>query len=391
MMRCDVLVVGGGPAGSTCARALTRAGIDVIVADKAKFPRDKVCAGWITPAVVHELELDLGEYARGRTLDAVHGFRIGRIGNRIHEHRYVRPMSYGIRRCELDHFLLERSGARLVQGVKVDAIERRAGRWKVGGIEADVLVGAGGHFCPVARATGSMSDAAVIAAEEAEFVFDEAASGGCAVEGGVPELYFTQDLTGYGWAFRKGPMLNIGLGVRSGAGAGGAGLRRRIEDFLAWLVREGRIGRVPEARMKGHAYVLEPDSRRTRFGGGFVLIGDAAGLACDRSGEGIRTAVESALMAAHTIHDALGRGEVGADALASYGTALARRFGAAADPSRLLPEKLRRNIAATLMTSGWFSRRILLERWFLHAHDDALPVWPPPAVASAVLEHSRAA
>ncbi len=49
---CDVLIVGGGPAGATCARQLTRAGLDVLVMDKQHFPRDKVCAGWITPAVV---------------------------------------------------------------------------------------------------------------------------------------------------------------------------------------------------------------------------------------------------------------------------------------------------------------------------------------------------
>ncbi|MGH8709796.1 MAG: FAD-dependent oxidoreductase, partial [Burkholderiales bacterium] len=46
---CDVLIVGGGPAGSTCAWQLVRASFDVLVLDKHTFPRDKVCAGWITP------------------------------------------------------------------------------------------------------------------------------------------------------------------------------------------------------------------------------------------------------------------------------------------------------------------------------------------------------
>ena len=49
MDTCDALVVGGGPAGSSCARALERAGLDVVVLDRASFPRDKVCAGWVTP------------------------------------------------------------------------------------------------------------------------------------------------------------------------------------------------------------------------------------------------------------------------------------------------------------------------------------------------------
>ena len=61
----DAVIVGGGPAGSTLARALTRAGASVTVIDKRGFPRDKTCAGWVTPAVIGSLELDADEYRRG--------------------------------------------------------------------------------------------------------------------------------------------------------------------------------------------------------------------------------------------------------------------------------------------------------------------------------------
>jgi flavin-dependent dehydrogenase len=80
MDSCDVLIVGGGPGGSSCARMLGDAGADVVVIDKEVFPRDKVCAGWITPQVVDDLELDLDEYSSGRTLQAIRGFRAGVIG-----------------------------------------------------------------------------------------------------------------------------------------------------------------------------------------------------------------------------------------------------------------------------------------------------------------------
>jgi flavin-dependent dehydrogenase len=60
----EVLVVGGGPAGSTLARALTQCGMRVGVLDKEQFPRQKVCAGWVTPAVMQELEIDLDDYGR---------------------------------------------------------------------------------------------------------------------------------------------------------------------------------------------------------------------------------------------------------------------------------------------------------------------------------------
>ena len=114
MDTCDVLIVGGGPAGSACAWALGRAGLDVVVVDRATFPRDKVCAGWITPQVVDELELDTNEYRKGRTFQAFTGFRVGLVdGDRTVEARYGAPVSYGIRRCEFDAYLLRRSGARL--------------------------------------------------------------------------------------------------------------------------------------------------------------------------------------------------------------------------------------------------------------------------------------
>ncbi|HYL71710.1 MAG TPA: FAD-dependent oxidoreductase, partial [Candidatus Dormibacteraeota bacterium] len=62
MRSCEVLIVGGGPAGSTAAWQLRRAGVDVLVLDRESFPRLKLCAGWITPEVVRELEMDLEEY-----------------------------------------------------------------------------------------------------------------------------------------------------------------------------------------------------------------------------------------------------------------------------------------------------------------------------------------
>jgi len=76
MDSCDVLVVGGGPAGSTCAWKLCQAGLDVMVLDAAVFPRDKVCAGWVTPGVFRLLDLDPSEYrATGLTIQDITGFR----------------------------------------------------------------------------------------------------------------------------------------------------------------------------------------------------------------------------------------------------------------------------------------------------------------------------
>src|SRR5262249_38827660 len=122
--RCDVLIVGGGPAGSSCAWKLARAGVDVVVVDRQAFTRDKVGAGWITPQVLADLELAPADYAEGRTFQPFHGFRVGVDGGSETAVDHGRAISFGIRRCEFDDYLLRRSGARLALGRPLRALER---------------------------------------------------------------------------------------------------------------------------------------------------------------------------------------------------------------------------------------------------------------------------
>ncbi len=242
MESCDVLIVGGGPAGASCAWALHRAGLDVAVLDQAQFPRDKVCAGWITPAVLTALKIDTEDFGRDRVLQPITGFRVGLMGRPSIDIRYRETVSYGIRRCEFDDYLLRRSGARLFTGTPVRSLRRDAGSWLVDDrFRTPMLVGAGGHTCPVARALGAHPGAEpAVAAQEVEFLLPEGARAACAVQGEQPELYFCKDLAGYGWCFRKGDYLNIGLG-RDGR----QGLAPQVEDFLAFLCRERGVARPP--------------------------------------------------------------------------------------------------------------------------------------------------
>ena len=62
MIKTDVIIVGGGPAGSACAWQLKQNGVNCLVIDQAQFPRFKPCAGWITPEVVKDVALDPEEY-----------------------------------------------------------------------------------------------------------------------------------------------------------------------------------------------------------------------------------------------------------------------------------------------------------------------------------------
>lgn len=419
MRHCDVLIVGGGPAGSSCAWRLKRLGLDVLVLDKAVFPRDKVCAGWITPQVVEALALDLSDYARELVLQPIAGFRTGAMGGRPVATRYPATVSYGIRRCEFDDYLLRRSGADLVLGQALEDLRRDGDGWIANGsIRAPMLVGAGGHGCPVARRLSTGDKAAVplvqpfgspgttraferklhdrsvsarerssegsrdlrsralVAAQEIEFRLGPGAETPVAAD--TPELYFCRDLKGYGWCVRKGDWLNVGLGREDPRG-----LKDRVEDFVAALHRDGRIPRVPADGLRGHAYLLHGHGSRTWVADGVLLIGDAAGIAYAQSGEGIRPAVESGLLAAEVI--AACRPDFGAGRLDRYPALLRQRLG----PPRRLASATTRGLETAvglwLLGNRRLTRSLVLDRWFLHRSEPAL------AAGNAVPRAVRAA
>jgi flavin-dependent dehydrogenase len=357
----DVLIVGGGPAGASCAAALVAAGRDVLVLDASPFPRDKPCAGWITLEVVARLGLRPGEYARDHTLQPISSFRVGRIGGRAVDVDYGMPVSYAIRRREFDAWLLRRSGARTRLGERVRDVRRDGGRWTVDGrFAAPILVGAGGHFCPVARmVNGPPARRAMVLAREIEHPLEGEAGDACRVEPERPELYFCPDLLGYGWCVRKGPNLNIGLGRRDPRA-----LSEHVTAFLGWLVREGRVAGVPDAGWHGHAYLLREGEAQAVARDGLLLVGDAAGLAAAASGEGILPAIVSGQLAAETILEVEGTTDEG-----RLGRVYAQRLADALGPPprpRRPPGAFTRLAGAALLSTPWFARHVVLDRWFLH-------------------------
>lgn len=359
----DCLIVGGGPAGSTCAWKLRQAGVRVLVLDKATFPRDKTCAGWITPPVVKSLELDVVDYARSHTWQPIRGFRCGLIDGGSVNVDYAAPVSFGIRRREFDAYLLHRAGAVTAQQ-HVSSIVRSGETWLIdNAYSAPMLVGAGGSFCPVARYLGRSraSPESMVFAQEVEFPVTESELERLAVAADRPELYFCKDLRGYGWCFRKREFLNIGLGRTDQHD-----LSQQVDGFCHFLIQAGRVRCNLPTRFHGHAYRLY-GSHQHGFpsADGALLIGDSAGLAYPQSGEGIGPAVESGLLAAEIIIQSAGR--YSRDRLAGYPQLLQRRLNPVQSNGllHLLPASWLASATATLLTHRWFAKRFVMDKFFL--------------------------
>ena len=372
MDSCDVLIVGGGPAGSSCAWRLRRAGLDVLILDKSVFPRNKVCGGWITPAVLEELQVNQVEYSQGRVFQPLTGFRTSRMGGPEIETEYSQPISYGIRRLEFDEFLLARCGARILQGTSLKTLERSDDQWIVNSqIKARLVVGAAGHFCPVARFLGADNhEETAVVAQETEFEMTPRQADLCPIRPEVPELYFCSDMKGYGWCFRKQNFLNVGLG-RLDPHA----LPHHVADFVDFLRANRKLDFDLPTPMHGHAYLLHCNNKRSLVGEGILLVGDAAGVAYSQSGEGIRPAIESGLLAGEAILAA--NGKYNRATLEGYRGLFTARFGTSregwsATIGRHLPTPVISSAARLLLANKWFSRHVILDQWFLRKNEPAL-------------------
>jgi flavin-dependent dehydrogenase len=298
----DVIIVGGGPAGSTCARFLARGGAQVAVVDRADFPRVKLCAGWLSTPIWDALALSPGDYPGG--LWEWRTCHVRYVG----EDRAVACRGWFIRRFEFDDFLLRGSGADLRLGVAVRDIERDAdGLWSVAGLRARHLVGAAGTHCPVGRLFAPPRPSGAVGVQEHEFRADPAAIARTRIGGdGEPELLLHEDLRGYSWNVPKTEWLNVGAGTVDPTEVRGAWQKAR-EYFQG-------AGHVPAQSapemdaMKGHSYFLydpthlEGAARVDKGGkGGAYLCGDSLGLAQPLTAEGILPAVLSGRALAEAI------------------------------------------------------------------------------------------
>jgi geranylgeranyl reductase family protein len=291
--RFDVLVVGAGPAGSATAIHLARGGARVLLADKARFPRDKPCGGGLTGRAVRALPCSVEPVVE----HVVDRFELRlRYGTRF-ERGSDRPLILMTQRRRLDAYLAERAaaaGADLRDGCRVADVVATADGMEavVNGtrVRADVVVGADGANGIVAKAVGLGAGIVNGVALEGNASWDaldrDRYRGRAVVELGVVP-------GGYGWVFPKGDHANLGVG---GWGSEGPRLRAR----LAQLAAAHDVSTDALTDVRGHRLPMRPLGVSPAVGR-VLLVGDAAGLVDPLSGDGMYEAFVSARLAAEAI------------------------------------------------------------------------------------------
>lgn len=314
MPRYDAIVVGAGPAGSTCAYRLASAGASVLLLDRACFPRDKPCGGGVTGRAARLLPFSIDPVVE----DTVTSVRMRlRYGPWV-ERGDGAPLVLMTQRIRLDAYLVERAiaaGADLRDGVKVtavaagpDGIEVVAGGER---LLAATVIGADGVNGVCARALGLGGNHAVGVALEGNVPYDRLGDGyrGCA----VLELGLVPG--GYGWVFPKGDHANIGLGGWEREGP-------RLRQALRALCAAHGVAADDLEGVRGYRLPLR-SPRSTLARGRAAVVGDAAGLVDPVSGDGIFEAFLSARLASETVLDLLA-GRV--EGLEPYGERLTRQL-----------------------------------------------------------------
>jgi geranylgeranyl reductase family protein len=317
VLTADVVVVGGGPGGCAAAITLARAGRDVVLVDRARFPRDKCCGDGLTAGALRRLDglgLEPGAVASWLAVD---GAWVRSPSGRVAA--FPMPRGQGTyaavaRRTDLDAALLDAARA---AGVKVhDGHAMTAARVGpagdrvdldiegIGPVAARYAVGADGMWSPLRKALDPRPEEPTYLGDwHAVRQYFRSVDGPAAHQLWV--LFEPDLLPGYAWTFPlPDGRVNIGFGIVRRPGQPTSVMKQQWPDLLGRPHIRNLLGEgaEPEAPLKAWPIPARTEAASLVAGGGRVLfVGDAARVTDPMTGEGIGQALETGELAAEAI------------------------------------------------------------------------------------------
>lgn len=298
-MDYDVVIIGAGPAGCAAAYDLCANQRQVLLLDKNEFPREKACAGGLTPKTLKALRYSVAPVVKRICSQMV----VGKGQHRKAPFNSPHPICAMTVRSRFDAFCLEKTikrGAYFQVAKTIDDIEETSTHvdihTSIGTIRSKYLIGADGVNSRVRRLTQTF----------------DGITKGFAIAGIVPidnaaqkemELNFDGAISGYGWVFPKSDHANVGLYSSIGS--------QKLSKKKLIQFAKSRFGADVLERIRGYpigtgGWNYRPTDNR------IILAGDAAGMADPLLGEGIFYAVKSGQMAALAVDQGLSEGsEIG--------------------------------------------------------------------------------
>ncbi len=330
-MDFDVIVVGGGPAGSIAAKLCAEKGLKVICIDRETFPRVKPCGGAVPRPILNELPY-LYNYIETR-IDGLKMF--GKDPNEILQYSSGKQQGAFVIRSVFDNCLLQdasKAGVKLVEGervieVNVSEDEVRIKTEKNHSFSGKIVIGADGTNSVVAKKTGlnlkweknKLSLVYVIESEVKEDVMEKYFPDG---HFGYMHMGFN-GMEGYGWIFPKKTHINIGFGAMI---YDTKKIKDQFQNYINFCERTHLIPKLELTDIRAALLPMGGPLKRTSKKR-VMLLGDAAGFVNPINGEGIHYAMKSGIIAAEIALKSIKSQDYGEKIFLEYHKKCMKAFG----------------------------------------------------------------
>ena len=374
----DLIIVGGGPAGTAAALEAASEGLSVAIVDKDKFPREKCCGDGLTTSALahlHDLGLDLSSLPSFLPTTSIEL----RSPKGRHHHYELSPPGHAavVRRFELDAALVDlarSAGVTVLEQHPIEAVE--AGPLdvviKAGGLSMSTsfLIAADGMWSPTRRLVEGARKQRYLGEWHA---FRQYFRGAPSTSLNRMAVWFEPDLLpGYAWAFPLADgSLNVGFGIRRGNNMSTQAMKRIWPELLQRQHIVDMLGPESEPEAPHRAWPIPAQlGRRSLTRGRVFFVGDAAASTDPMTGEGIGQALETGRLAAHAITTSRSASEASACYRRSITKGMVRDHRLAAGLSRLLANQTVTESALALTSStAWSSHHFAL--WLFEAYPRA--------------------